>query len=265
MMEKLRFIFLFFVSLIVCYVKADETLGIIEDRIYRRNIQYPSDSLVEDAINRMGDDGGYVDVDYTGSVNVQWDAMRHLSRISDIVYSYTTFGSGYYGKEEALNKIIHGLQYWYNKNPKCNNWWYNYIGEPQKMGIILVTMERGCTCLPTELKNLLICRMAEQGGNPKDYSGANRTDIALHWLYRACLTKDRDLLKQSLDFLYEPIKYSLEEGIQVDGSFFQHGQQLYLGGYADRFLTSVLDVCEYTTGTEFELSHEKLDILRFFF
>ena len=45
-----------------------------------------------------------------------------------------------------------GLEYWYERNPNCNNWWYNQIAEPQKIGILLIQMRVGKKQIPAELE-----------------------------------------------------------------------------------------------------------------
>lgn len=267
---KKRHLLLSLFTLVVCTISANDLFEEIKGRIFIRNIcniEFPIDSLVEEAIDGMNDEGSYPDIDYSSYFNVQWDAIRHLSRIKDMVcaYTYPEENNAYYGDNDILSKIVKGLQYWYDLNPNCDNWWKNTIDEPQQIGILLIAMDRGVKNIPDNLRSSLILRMEEEGGDPETYTGANRTDIAMHRLYRACLVKDKALLEQSLFFLYEPIVYTYDEGLQIDGSYFQHGQQLYMGGYADRFLTSILDVCEYTYGTDYELSKDKMEILRRFF
>lgn len=41
--------------------------------------------------------------------------------------------------------------------------------------------------------------MVTDGGNSAKWTGANRIDIALHWLYRACLMEDEATLKTTLE------------------------------------------------------------------
>jgi chondroitin AC lyase len=104
--------------------------------------------------------------------------------------------------------------------------------------------------------------MKTDGGNPAEWTGANKTDIALHWLYRACLSKDAALLKTALEQAYEPVVLVSEgEGIQQDYSYFQHGRQLYITGYGSEFIKGVTLFAMFTGGTPYALGGDKLDIL----
>lgn len=48
---------------------------------------------------------------------------------------------------------------------------------------------------------------------------------------------------------------------QHDNSYFQHGVQLYIGGYGDEILKGTTQVAMYTQGTKYALSTEKIQLL----
>lgn len=104
-------------------------------------------------------------------------------------------------------------------------------------------------------------RIQETGGDPAKWTGANRTDIALHWIYRSCLTQNEADLKTAIDNVFNPVVYTTEEGFQHDNSYFQHGEQLYIGGYGDEILKGVTQVASYALGTQYQLDKEKVKLL----
>lgn len=104
-------------------------------------------------------------------------------------------------------------------------------------------------------------RIQETGGDPAKWTGANRTDIALHWIYRSCLTQNEADLKTAIDNVFNPVVYTTEEGFQHDNSYFQHGEQLYIGGYGDEILKGVTQVASYALGTQYQLDQEKVELL----
>ena len=104
-------------------------------------------------------------------------------------------------------------------------------------------------------------RIQETGGDPAKWTGANRTDIALHWIYRSCLTQNEADLKTAIDNVFNPVVYTTEEGFQHDNSYFQHGEQLYIGGYGDEILKGVTQVASYALGTQYQLDKEKVELL----
>lgn len=135
--------------------------------------------------------GCFTDVDYSRRDRTNWEPLTHIDRLYDFAFAYTNPQNTYYQNEDIYNKIVKGLEYWYERNPNCNNWWYNQIAEPQKIGILLIQMRVGKKQIPAELETKTLQRIRKEGGDPAKWTGANRTDIALHWIYRSCLEKKR--------------------------------------------------------------------------
>lgn len=205
--------------------------------------------------------GCFTDIDYSRRDRTNWEPLIHIERLYDFAFAYTHPQNAYYQKEELYQKIVKGLEYWYERNPHCSNWWYNQIAEPQRIGILLIQMRTGKQQIPTALETKTLQRIRKEGGHPAKWTGANRTDIALHWIYRACLEKNEADLQTALDNAYSPITYTVKEGFQHDNSYFQHGVQLYIGGYGDEILKGITQVAMYTQGTRYALSAEKIGIL----
>lgn len=217
---------------------------------------------INKALNLYDDiQGCFTDVDYARRDRTNWQPLVHIDRLYDFVFAYTNPQNSYYQNEELYQKIVKGLEYWYDRNPHCNNWWYNQIAEPQKMGILLIQMRVGEKQLPAELEAKTLERMQKDGGHPAKWTGANRTDIALHWIYRACLQKNDADLRTAIENAYSPVEYTVKEGFQYDNSYFQHGVQLYIGGYGDEILKGVTQVALYARGTKYALSDEKIQLM----
>ena len=58
-------------------------------------------------------------------------------------------------------------------------------------------------------------------------------------------TQNEADLKTAIDNVFNPVVYTTEEGFQHDNSYFQHGEQLYIGGYGDEILKGVTQVASY--------------------
>ncbi len=203
----------------------------------------PPAKEIEEALKTYNEaDGSFTDVDYASIQRTNWPPLLHIERLYDFAFAYTTPGNSYYGNEALFDKIVKGLEYWYERNPWCHNWWYNQIAEPQRLGIMLIQLRTGKKQIPAELETKTLDRVRKDGGHPAKWTGANRTDIALHWIYRACLTQNEEDLALALDNVYNPIVYTTKEGFQHDNSYFQHGRQLYIGGYGDEILKGITQV-----------------------
>lgn len=222
------------------------------------------DQRVASALALLNDDGSFSDVDYASTARTDWPPMVHLDRMLEMAQVYTCPTSTYYESEGLKTKLDAMLTYWENRKPTSNNWYQNEIGEPQRMGKYLILMQcRGKEAIPTGLFDQAIARLKNKGGNPGSQTGANRVDVALHWMYRACLTEDADLLQQAMDYIYSPIAYTEgAEGIQYDNAFTQHGKQLHISSYGKVFLSGLTKACSYAAGTKYAVSGERLEILR---
>ncbi len=206
-------------------------------------------------------DGSFTDVDYASIQRTNWPPLVHIDRINDFVFAYTNPKNKHFQEKSLYDKIEKGLEYWHERNPWCHNWWYNQIAEPQKLGVLLIQMRTGAQQLPAELEQKLLQRVREDGGDPAKWTGANRTDIALHWIYRSCLQRNEKDLAYALENVYNPVVYTIGEGFQHDNSNFQHGQQLYIGGYGDEILKGVTQVAMYTHGTRFAMPQDKVALI----
>lgn len=80
--------------------------------------------------------GAFTDIDYSAEDQTNWEPIKHINRLSDFVFAYTNPKNTYFQDESIYNKIVKGLEYWYNCNPNSSNWWSNQIDEPQKIPLL---------------------------------------------------------------------------------------------------------------------------------
>lgn len=199
-------------------------------------------------------DGSWSDIDYGSSAITLWQPITHLQRIKNYAIAINN------EPNNKLNQqIIAGLQYWLKTAPKSKNWWYNDIATPLAIGEILVLLDEANLDYPKECKDALLESMKR--GDPYKEKGANKLDIAMHYLYRACASKDEKLMDSAVNQLFAPIEFSTLEGLQNDYSYFQHGKQLYLAGYGAVFLMGEYKAASAVQNTKFALSNEKLQLL----
>lgn len=228
------------------------------EKIRNTTIKNPS---IDKNLALFQENGSFSDIDYDDTQMTNWTPIKHIERLSDFVYAYTNEKNKYYQNEDLYQKIVKGLEYWYDVDSESDNWWHNQISEPQKLGVLLIQMRIGKKKIPQELETKILKRIQETGGDPAKWTGANRTDIALHWIYRSCLTQNEADLKTAIDNVFNPVVYTTEEGFQHDNSYFQHGEQLYIGGYGDEILKGVTQVASYALGTQYQLDKEKVELL----
>lgn len=166
---------------------------------------------------------------------------KSYKRLESMAIAYRTSGSSLYGSSELAEDIIGGLDWIYanHYNPSLNeidNWWDWEIGAPQLLNNIIVLMYKELSQEQIEnyisgidkwcpnAKNRVINNAAE--------TGANRADKAQVLIIRGIVGKSGDKIAEGRDALSEIFTYVTSgDGYYTDGSFIQHNNIPYTGGY----------------------------------
>ena len=202
--------------------------------------------------------GSWPDISYAYS-STTYTADVHINRVKAFAQAYMLPASAYYHNDTLFDAITRSLDYWDTRDPLSWNWFHNEISNPQRIGEILIILETAPDTLPAALRSNLISQMNR--GNPADEAGANKVDVATHYIYRACLTANATLMNTGVTQAFQPISTTTSEGIQPDLSYQQHGPQLYLYGYGSGLLSNESKVATYLRGTAWALSSAKLTLL----
>ncbi len=237
---------------------------IIMDNVYNReqNAIHSITSLdnsVRKQLTNMMVDGSWSDVGYSRKDITNWPPIEHLKRLKALANAYTNKRSSYYNNFELYTSIVNGIRYWYQENPLSKNWWHNQIDAPQHVGELLIVLRHGKILIPQTLEDSIIERMKR--GEILKQTGANKLDVATHYIYRAALTKNSSLLDTAVQEAFQPISFTTEEGLQYDYSFMQHGRQLQIGSYGAVFISGEYHIASILKGTNYELKGEKLAML----
>lgn len=216
------------------------------------------------AFEEIQSDGSFADIDYQSHEQTNWKPDGHLVNLKNLCISYVNPNGKFYKNHEAYTKIINGLNFWQSANPTSTNWYMQEISSPQKLGCILVLMRFGEEKVPEETENAILERMKETGGNPKKWTGANKADIALHYVYRGALTGDESLISFAAKQAYSTLEYTKKEGFQYDNSYQQHGPQLYITGYGNAIINAVAAISAATADTKYAMPQEAIDLVRGF-
>jgi len=215
--------------------------------------------MANENFETLQSNGSWKDVDYTDVSITKWNPKEHLIKQQSLIQAYITKNSIFYANDKVYDAIINTFKYWVEKNPQSSNWWHNEIDVPQTIGESLILMRFGKKKLPANLEQSLITMM--ERGNPYEKTGANKTDIALHFFYRALLTQDKGLMESAIEQLFEPIQFvHYNEGLQYDYSYLQHVAQLQISSYGAVFITGILKLAKYVKGTPYELDATKLQM-----
>ncbi|RPD42943.1 polysaccharide lyase family 8 super-sandwich domain-containing protein [Chitinophaga barathri] len=213
------------------------------------------DNNVTSTLATLQTNGSWPDISYAYS-STTYTADTHINRVKSFVLAYSYTSSTHYHSATLFDAITRALQYWDTADPQSWNWYHNQISNPQRLGEILIVLYTAPLSLPTTLRDNLLAQMNR--GNPAAQTGANKLDIALHFIYRACLTANATLMNTGVTEAFQPIVLTTGEGIQPDLSYQQHGPQLYLYGYGSVFVDGEVKAATYLNGTAWALSGTKL-------
>lgn len=204
--------------------------------------------------------GCFSDIDYTRTDKTNWPPYTHIDRVKKFAYAYTNTSNKYYASDALYNKIVQALRYWQGQKTACDNWWYNRIAVPTDLELILIQMRAGKKRIPTKLESALLQYISKNSDTPKASENSCNSNVMI-WMYRSCLQKNKTDLTYAINTFAENLEYTTGTGCQYDGSYFQHGKQMYTGAYGSEYFSDATQVASYIQGTQFALSKEKINFL----
>ena len=247
----------------IIFLNAQNDFALISSRILEQILTEINTEEIDNTVNvflpELTTDGQWQDIDYKNRDITKWGPIAHLNRVKHLALSYTQKGSSSYQHASVNDAIINALRFWYLKDPTSSNWWHNEIAAPQTIGQILIIMQKGRKLLPEGLRDSLLLRMNR--GNVFKQAGANKLDIAMHMIYRACVSQNPSLMDTAVQQVFQPIVFTTSEGLQYDYSYLQHGRQLQISSYGLVFLMGEFKVASWVRNTAYQLKGDKLQLL----
>ncbi|MBO9595238.1 MAG: polysaccharide lyase 8 family protein [Niabella sp.] len=247
---------------------AQNEMSTILARISKEVFDETSDAQVTKGIlaykSNMNGDGSWPDIRYDDRSATLWLPAAHLDRIRLFAAGYCNPRSIYAGDETLFRAISNGLQYWCQIRPKSNNWWHNDINTPQHLGQILAMLQFGKKQLPPALQDSVL-KIMESARSPSAFTGANKLDIAIHYICRAAVLQDAQLMQTAVDEAFQPISFTTKEGLQNDYSYLQHKEQLQISSYGLVFLIGSYRVAAWLAGTRYAIPKDKHALLDHYF
>jgi len=198
---------------------------------------------------KLNADGQWSSVDYADQDRASWTASRHLNHLQTLATAYAR------GAEDLRPAAFSALDHWLEHDYRNPNWWHNEIGVPRLLAPTLLLL--GEQLSPSQL---------ERGTAILARATLSKTGQNLVWLagisaQRGLLLGDADLVAASYARIADEIHLTVEEGIQVDYSFHQHGACLYNHGYGSGFASDGAHIAALLNGTRFAFAQEKVDLL----
>ena len=230
----------------------DDTLAVMRARIVAQAVVQPQFVAVFDAevaacVALLAPNGSFVDIDYAFQEAAIWPAYNHTKRVEWMASALVTPASQFYNDSALKATALLALDWWLVHGPESKqaNWWWWTIGIP-------ITLGKTVTILREALLPNQTAAAEAQLANAKT---AGQIAANLVWccegtIYRGLLADNETLVGEALNLSFATIAYSpgLAEGIKEDASFFEHGNQLYSGGYGESYAFGIALMLSWTDG-----------------
>lgn len=203
----------------------------------------------------------FADVDYKDKDRASWLTARYITRTEQLAILYRR-ETDEEKKDEYREYVLKLLDHWIKNDYQNSNWWHNKLSNPNILGEIGLLMK-------DDLSKKQLVQLGELVGrgcftvNPTiwAYTGANVIDLAMSSIKFGALMNSSISVKTAVNLVGKELKYSKGEGLHADGTFFQHGNRLYMGGYGVTFINGMANIVSMLSGTEYIFTSEQLSKL----
>ena len=204
----------------------------------------------------LSPEGTWPNVDYNNPERSDWPASHHLQNALILAKSARLLHDTGKPDTELEGHALTALRYWIAKDPRNPNWWWNIIGTP----LLVVEISTLLRPILTDEDRTRIRPILERAVWTK-FTGANLSWGVTIQILRGTLFDDPVAVKAGYNRLYEEVHRVPvgSDGIQVDNSFHQHGDQLYSGGYGLDFADDVGRFIAFAWNTSLAIPPSRMD------
>lgn len=207
-------------------------------------------------------DGSWPDINYDDDARADWNPRHHLLRSQALALAF-------HQNRAPAQPALDALAFWTRRDPLSPNWWHNQIGTPRLLARSLLLLHGSAPAALLDACRPLLARgdhtvLFENGTlSPCRWTGANLLWLSANRLLAGALLGDEPLVAGAIAAASGEMRLAGpdEEGIQIDGSFHQHGPLLYNGGYGAAFLDECRFFIGVTLGTRWQPPAETLRLL----
>ncbi len=236
-------------------------MGNIAEDTMRSLYHMPCADQLLESLTETEEKGLYVwqDIDYETANRSVWPAANHYARLLAILIGNSPDrlkNDGVYRE-----KTVGALRFWLARDFSNPNWWYNDIGVPKNIGDIALLLYEAMDDETLEKAVGIVSRgsMAVCSDISEKWTGTNLLWGGVNTIKHALLTDDEALFAKAIERISREISIGTE-GIQSDGSFFQHGRRLYSGGYGRSFAYDIAQLVYLLQGTKYQFAKERLHL-----
>lgn len=232
------------------------------ERLRRQLADYIVATTAPETPPPAAQDGSWSDIDYADDARADWKPRFHLQRAQSLALAVRSGNA-------PVRPVLDALDFWVRRDPLSLNWWHNQIGTPRLLARCLLLLHGSVPAALLEACRPILARgdhtlLFENGTLvPKEWTGANLLWLSANRLLTGALFDGEPLVAGAITAATGEMRLAGpgEEGIQIDGSFHQHGPLLYNGGYGAAFLDECRFFLGVTQGTRWQASAATIRLL----
>ena len=201
--------------------------------------------------------GTWNDIPYADAERSWWFAAEHLRRCLLMASAFSSPQSKHHGEASVRQASDKAFEWWLKTDPQ-NQWWWMQIGVPRILCKYLLM-------LPSSRLFGLAVPLLDRTplSTAASWTGCNRVWGASVHILRGAIELNATRLDAAFAIAHSTLKLGQQsgDGLQSDGSFHQHGPQLYNGwGYGAIYTTNMLVLERYAQGTEWTIPDVQFDL-----
>lgn len=201
--------------------------------------------------------GTFSDLNYTYDPNGPFQPWTHALRMQEMGSVFMTPNCSYFQSPVLARAINATFSFWLWAQPTSKNWWFQAIGDATSVAQLTLQFGSHLTAAQAANASYLLSLSDWQSWSK---TGANAIDIGKVRLTNGVITGNATMVAEAFAVIYSTFEYAdslppnSPEGPKKDGSFMQHGPQLYNGDYGNSWANSALEIISLATNTSFNAS-----------
>ena len=203
--------------------------------------------------------GQFSDLNYATGAPTGWGGYDHCLRFSAMASALFSPASAFFNStalRAALLDARAGVFAWFlSAQPHDDaNWWYQAIGCARPIAQVTLQLR---ALLSAEGVANATALMDRSQWERFSSTGTNAADIALVHIGNGLVNGNETMVAEAFSKMWSTVAYAASEppaspeGPKTDGSFMQHGAQLYLGNYGASWTRDVLSNIAIAANTTF--------------
>lgn len=241
--------------------KSDPDLEMIRKKVVADLLEPAlNDQEINRLITSQKPDGTWPGINYEDVSKTGFEHSQHLRNMLELARAFKKTDSAFYGKNEVKNAVSKALDFWFNHDFICENWWWNEMGTPHLMINILLVLDTDLT-ERQKTEGVRIAGRANleaSGARP----GGDLIQIAGMLGKQALFQRNADVLAKVIAVMASEIKVSTGRGMKPDLSFHHRTDNVisilaYGTGYANAFAYWAVKIA----GTKYVFPEQAMKLL----